>query len=162
MRKRALAIFVLLTMLSSSAFAIETPRIISRSDKVDKPIEQVFGTLKQYFTDSSLSGFRLNTSDQKTWTLVATRTDIDGANWNNWAFCKTSPEQMIYRFEGGTVSVTVQLQKAGKDATYTTVSADFHGDYGLGSRETTIDCVSKGNLETDLIAVAGDTPKAAP
>ena len=162
MRNPALAIFVLLTMLSSSALAIDTPRITSRSDKVDKPIDQVFGTLKQYFTDSSLSGFRLTNADQKTWTLIATRTDIDGANWNNWAFCKTSPEQMIYRFEGGTVSVTVELQKAGKGATFTTVSADFHGDYGLGSQETTIACVSKGALETDLIAVAGGPSKATP
>jgi hypothetical protein len=162
MRNRALAIFVLVTMLSSSALAIETPRVISRSDKVDKPIDQVFGTLKQYFNDSSLSGFRLTNEDKKKWTLAATRTDIDGANWQKWAFCKTSPEQMIYRFEGGTVAVTVELQKAGNDATFTTVSADFHGDYGLGSQETTIDCVSKGTLETDLIAVAGSSTKAAP
>lgn len=161
MRNQALAIFVFLTMLSSVGFAVETPRVISRSDKVDKPIDQVFGTLKQYFNDSSLSGFRLTNADQKSWTLVATRTDIDGANWNKWAFCKTSPEQMIYRFEGGTVAVTVQLQNAGKDATFTTVSADFHGDYGLGSQEATLDCVSKGALETDLIAVAGGSPKAA-
>jgi len=162
MRNRALAIFVLLTMLSSAAFAIETPRVISRSDKVDEPIDQVFGTLKQYFNDSSLSGFRLTSEDKKTWTLVATRSDIDGANWQKWAFCKTSPEQMIYKFEGGTVSVTIELQKAGNDATFTIVSADFHGDYGLGSRETTIDCVSKGALETDLITVAGGSAKAAP
>ena len=162
MRNQALAIFVLLTMLSSSALAIDTPRVISRSDKVDKPIDQVFGTLKQYFADSSLSGFRLTNADQKSWKLVATRTDIDGANWNKWAFCKTSPEQMIYRFEGGTVSVTVELQKAGNNATFTTVSADFHGDYSLGSQETTIDCVSKGTLETDLIAVAGNSSKGTP
>jgi len=149
-------------MLSSAALAIDTPRVISRSDKVDKPIDQVFGTLKQYLKDSSLSGFSLTSEDKKTWTLVAIRSDIDGANWEKWAFCKTSPEQMIYRFEGGKVSVIVELQKAGNDATFTTVSADFHGDYGLGSQETTIDCVSKGVLETDLIAVAGGSPKAAP
>jgi len=162
MRNGSLAIFVLLTMLSSSALAIDTPRVISRSDKVEHPIDQVFGTLQQYFNDSSLSGFRLTNADKKSWTLVATRTDIDGANWNKWAFCKTSPEQMIYRFEGGTVTVTVELQNAGKDATFTTISADFHGNYGLGSQETTIDCVSKGELETDLIAVAGGSPKVAP
>ena len=159
MRDPLIVTSILLAMIGPPALAIETPRIISRSDRVEQPIDQVFGTFKHYFNDSSLSGFRLTSADDQSWTLIATRSGIDGENWNRWAFCKTTAEQMIYQFQGGTVTVTVQLQKAGKQAAFVTVSADFQGSYGMGSQETTIDCVSKGSLEQDLIAVAGPPSK---
>jgi hypothetical protein len=159
MRNRSIVISFLLVMTAFPAFGIETPRIISRSERVEHPVDQVFGTLKHYFNDSSLSGFRLTSADDKSWTLIATRSGIDGENWNRWAFCKTSAQQMIYQFEDGTVTVTVQLQKAGNQSAFVTVSADFQGHYGLGSQEATIDCVSKGSLEQDLVAVAGGPSK---
>jgi hypothetical protein len=159
MRNRSIVISLLLLMTAFPAFGIETPRIISRSERVEHPVDQVFGTLKHYFNDSSLSGFRLTSADDKSWTLIATRSGIDGENWNRWAFCKTSAQQMIYQFEDGTVTVTVQLQKAGNQSAFVTVSADFQGNYGLGSQEATIDCVSKGSLEQDLVAVAGGPSK---
>jgi hypothetical protein len=159
MRNRSMVISLLVVMIAFPALAIETPRIISRSERVEHPVDQVFGTLKHYFNDSSLSGFRLTSADDKSWTLIATRSGIDGENWNTWAFCKTSAQQMIYQFEDGTVTVTVQLQKAGNQSAFLTVSADFQGNYGLGSQQATIDCVSKGSLEQDLIAVAGGPSK---
>ena len=159
MRNPVIVITILTALVAAPALAIETPRIIPRSDRVEHPIDQVFGSLKHYFNDSSLSGFRLSNADQQSWTLVATRTDIDGENWNKWAFCKTSAQQMVYQFEDGTVTVTVHLQKAGDQSAFVTVSADFQGNYGMGSQQTTIDCVSKGDLEQDLIAVAGGPPK---
>lgn len=159
MRNRSIVISLLVVMIAFPALAIETPRIISRSERVEHPVDQVFGTLKHYFNDSSLSGFRLTSADDKSWTLIATRSGIDGENWNTWAFCKTSAQQMIYQFEDGTVTVTVQLQKAGNQSAFVTVSADFQGNYGLGSQQATIDCVSKGSLEQDLIAVAGGPSK---
>ena len=159
MRNRSIVISMLLAIIASPALALETPRIIPRSDRVEHPIDQVFGTLKHYFNDSSLSGFRLTSADDKSWTLIATRSGIDGENWKRWAFCKTSAQQMIYQFEDGTVTVTVQLQKAGNQSAFVTVSADFQGDYGLGGQETTIDCVSSGSLEQDLIAVPGGPAK---
>lgn len=159
MRNRSIVISLLMVMIAFSALALETPRIISRSERVEHPVDQVFGTLKHYFDDSSLSGFRLTSADDKSWTLIATRSGIDGENWNTWAFCKTSAQQMIYQFEDGTVTVKVQLQKAGNQSAFLTVSADFQGNYGLGSQQATIDCVSKGSLEQDLIAVAGGPSK---
>ena len=153
MRNRSIVISLLMVMIALPALAIETPRIISRSERVEHPVDQVFGTLKHYFNDSSLSGFRLTSADDKSWALIATRSGIDGENWNTWAFCKTSAQQMIYQFEDGTATVTVQLQKAGNQSAFVTVSADFQGNYGLGSQQATIDCVSKGSLEQDLIAV---------
>jgi hypothetical protein len=147
-------------MIASPTLAIEAPRIISRSGRVEHPIDQVFfGMLKRYFNACSLSGFRLTNADDKSWALIATRSGIDGENGSRWAFCKTSAQQMIYQFEGGTVTLTVQLQKAGKQSAFVTVSADLQGNYGRGSQEATIDCVSKGSLEQDLIAVAGGPSK---
>ena len=67
-----------------------------------------------------MSGFRLTSADDKSWTLVATRSDIDGEKWKRWAFCKTSARQMIYLFEDGIVTVTVQLQKAGDESAFVT------------------------------------------
>ena len=159
MRNLSIVISILLVMIAFPALAIETPRIISRSERVEHPVDQVFGTLKHYFNDSSLSGFRLTSADDKSWTLTATRSGIDGENWNTWAFCKTSAQQMIYQFEDGTMTVTVQLQKAGNQSAFVTVSADFQGNYELGSQQATIDCVSKGSLEQDVIAVAGGPSK---
>ena len=159
MRTPLIVTSILLAIIASPALAIETPRIISRSQRVEHPVDQVFGTLKHYFNDSSLSGFQLTSADDKSWTLIAKRSGIDGENWKRWAFCKTSAEQMIYQFEDGTVTVTAQLQKAGNQAAFVTVSADFQGNYGMGSQEATIDCVSKGSLEQDLIAVAGGPAK---
>ena len=159
MRNRSIVISILLAILVSPVLALETPRIIPRSERVEHPIDQVFGTLKHYFNDSSLSGFRLTSADDKSWTLIATRSGIDGENWKRWAFCKTSAQQMIYQFEDGTVTVTVQLQKAGNESAFVSVSADFQGNYGLRGQETTIDCVSNGSLEQDLITVAGGPSK---
>ena len=155
--RKSVAFFVLLVAVSfASAFAIETPRIIPRSERVEHPIDQVYGTLKQYFTDSSLSGFVLNNADKKGWTLIATRSDIDDANWKKWTFCKAaSAEQMISKLEDATVTVTVQLQKDGASATFVVVSADFQASYILGVSESKIACASQGTLEQDLIAVAG-------
>jgi hypothetical protein len=153
---RRLAILsISLAVLCAPALAVETPRVIPRSEQIARPIDEVFGTLRHYFNDSSLSGFRLTSADQKTWTLVAIRPSIDGSNWNQWAFCKASGEQMLYKFDEGTATVTVKLQKAGKQETFTSISADMEGHYSLGSQEATISCTSTGRLEQDLLSVAG-------
>ncbi|MGO9451517.1 MAG: hypothetical protein ACLQDV_10815 [Candidatus Binataceae bacterium] len=162
MRKPIVTLIAAILLAPVVAIAIETPRIIPRSARIDRPVDQAYGTLKQYFSDASLSGFRLTSSNEKERTLVATRSGIDGANWNNWAFCKAPPEQMIYQFEEGTVAVTVKLEKSGNQATFATVSADFQGTYGLGSNESTIACTSSGKLEQDIIAVAGGPAKDNP
>lgn len=80
MRNPAIVISILIAMIASPALAIEAPTIISRSDGAEHPIDQVFATLKHYFNDSSLSGFRLTNADDKSWTRIATRSGIDGEN----------------------------------------------------------------------------------
>ncbi len=137
------------------------PRLIPRSEHIDQPIEKVYRTFKDYFADQSRSLFKLRTANDTTHILVATRSGIDDATWRKWAFCRTnSMEAMIYQLRDGSVTVTVQLQPSGNAATFTNITADFEGDYGLGANEQKIACTSKGALEHELLGIAaGAAPK---
>lgn len=161
MLKRAtVVLFAALLICASHAFAIEQPRIVPRSQRIERPISQVFGTLKEYFSDAVLSGFTLVRTNNLTWTLVAKRKVLDTETWTNWAFCKAPPLAMIYSLKEGSVTVTVNLQRSGNNATFATVTADFKGTYSLGANQQEIDCVSKGELENQILTVAaGGTTK---
>src|SRR5271166_1557601 len=117
----------LLFFIFTPAFAIETPRIVPRMQEIQKPADEVFATLKKYFTDSSLSRFQLVTDDKKKRTLVARQSDVDPESWSKWAFCQSGPVQMLYKLQDGTVTVTVKLEKSSRHSTFATVSADFEG-----------------------------------
>jgi hypothetical protein len=137
------------------AFAIETPRIVPRMNEIQKPVDQVYATLKKYFSDSSLSTFKLVSEDKKTRTLVAKQSGIGEETWHNWAFCETGPVTMIYKLEDGTVTVTVNLEKSPHHSTFASVSADFQGTYGLGANQNKVACTSKFVLEDSILAAAG-------
>lgn len=137
------------------AFAIEAPRIIPRMQEVQKPVDEVFATVRKYFTDSQLSRFQLVSADNATHILVAKQSGIDDESWSNWAFCQAGPVQMIYRLQDGTVTVTVKLEKATRHSTFATVSANFQGTYGLGANQNKVACLSKFALEDNILAVAG-------
>ena len=159
MRLRAASIITpLLFFILTPAFAIETPRIVPRMQEIPKPVDEVFETLKKYFTDSSLSTFRLVSADRATHTIVARESGIGEESWRKWAFCETGAVQMIYQFEDGAVTVTVKLDKSPRHSTFATVSADFQGTYGLGDNENKVACTSKFVLEDNLLAVAGAAP----
>jgi hypothetical protein len=161
MWKRATVVLLGAVLICAGyALAIEQPRIVPRRQRINRSISQVFGTLKEYFSDVSLSQFKLVRANNLTWTLVASRSDIDDETWTNWAFCKAPPIAMIYSLKQGNVTVTVNLERSGNDATFTTVTADFTGTYALGANEQDIDCVSKGELEKQIMTVAaGGTAK---
>jgi len=156
MRLRAASIVTPMVLaILTPVFAIETPRIVPRMNEIQKPVDQVYATLKKYFTDSSLSNFKLVSEDKKTGTLVAKLSGIDDESWRKWAFCETGPVQMIYKLDDGTVTVKVKLEKSTRHSTFATVSADFQGTYGLGANENKVACTSKFVLEDDILAAAG-------
>ena len=136
------------------AFAIEAPRIVPRMNTVQMPINEVFARYKNYFSDPATSHFQLVSADAKTHTIIAKQSGIDGASWDNWAFCKAGPMQMIFKYQDGTVTVTVKLEKTTKKSTFVSVAADFQGLYGLGANEDKIACTSKFALEDNLLSVA--------
>ena len=138
------------------AFAIEQPRIVPRANEVPKPIDEVYARLKKYFSDP-MNHFQLVSADPKKHTSVAKEWGIDSASWNNWAFCKTGPVEMIYKYEDGTVTVTIKLEKTTKRSTFVKVEADLQGAYRLGSNENKVACQSKFVLEDQILSVAGVT-----
>jgi hypothetical protein len=157
-------VLAILAAIAAGAAAQEVPRVIPKRSTVDRPLDAAYGTLKQYFTDSSLSRFTLISSDDTTHTLVAKESGIGPNDWAALAFCQTSGEQMVYTFTDGTVIVTAKLQAAGKHRTFVSVSADFHGMYALAlaSKSTGLACTSKGVMEDNLISIAGGTSPAPP
>ena len=142
-------------LFAARASALEPPRVIPHSGHVAKPMSEVFGTLKNYFSDSGLSKFTLVSADEKTGVIVAKQNGIDSARWTDWAACSTDPMHMIYQLNDAAVTVTVKLQRDAQDTTFATVNADFKGTYGLASDQTTIDCRSTGTLEDSILTVAG-------
>jgi hypothetical protein len=136
------------------AFAIEQPRIVPRANEVPKAIDEVFTRLKKYFSDP-MNHFQLVSADPKTHTIVAKQSGIGDLVWANWAFCKTGPVEMIYKYQDGTVTVTVKLEKTTKRSTFVSVAADFQGAYRLGSNETKVACDSKFVLEDQVPSAAG-------
>ncbi len=156
MRLRAASIITPMVLaVLAPAFAIEAPRIVPRMNEIQKPVDEVYATVRKYFTDSSLSNFKLVSENKKTGTLVAKLSGIDDQSWRKWAFCETGPVQMIYKLEDGSVTVTVKLEKSTRRSTFATVSADFQGTYGLGANENKVSCTSKFVLEDDILAAAG-------
>jgi hypothetical protein len=155
---KTLLTLIMATLFSSAAFAIETPRIVPRVQEIHKPADEVFGTLRRYFTDSSLSNFHLVDEDKRTGTLVAKESGVDDGTWTQWAFCETGPVQMIYKLQDGTVVVTVKLEPSPRHSTFAKVSADFEGTYALGANQNEVACTSKFVLEDNILAVAGASP----
>ncbi len=151
----ALLLFVSMFDARSMAFALEPPRIIPHSAPINKPVTEVFQTLKSYFSDRLESKFELVSADEKTGTIVARQTGIDSARWSNWAACQTDPLHMIYQLNDAIVTVTIKLEQAPHHTTFMTVTADFQGLYGLARDETTIECKSTGALEDSILAFAG-------
>jgi hypothetical protein len=159
MKLRAASIITLLLLFTlATAFAIETPRIVPRVQEVPKPEQEVFASLRHFFTDSTLSNFQLVSADERTHTLVAKLTALDDMTWRNWAFCEAGPVQMIYKLQDGTAVVTVKLDKATPHSTLASVSADFQGRYSLGGNQNTVACKSKFALEDQILAAAGAAP----
>jgi hypothetical protein len=139
----------------TAALAIEQPRIIPRSQEIQMPVDEVFARMKKYFTDASLSPFRLVSEDPRTHTLVAKETGISDEDWNRWAYCEAGPMQMISKLQDGTALVTVKLDKSSPHSTFASVAADFEGTYGLADKQSKVACTSKFVLEDNILAAAG-------
>ena len=92
--------------------ALEPPRIIPHSAPINKPVPDVFKTLKAYFSDRLESKFELVSADEKTGTIVAKQTGIDSARWRTWAACETDPIHMIYQLNDAIVTLTIKLDQA--------------------------------------------------
>jgi hypothetical protein len=145
----------MLPSIGNNAFALDLPRVIPHSAQIDKPVPDVFKTLKSYLSDRLESKFELVSADEKSETIVAKQTGIDSARWAQWAACQTDPMHLIYQLNDAIVTLTIKLDKSPHNKTFMTVSADFQGIYGLAQDSTTIECKSTGTLEDNILAFAG-------
>jgi hypothetical protein len=149
----------LILIAFTAAFAIEQPRIISRSKEIDRPVADVYAAMRNFFAEPT-SRFKLVSEDPHTHTLVAKEAGIIDEDWTRWAYCETGPMQMISRLRDGTVLVTVKLEKSTPHSTFASATADFEGLYGLGANESKVACTSKFVLEDNILAAAGATTAA--
>jgi hypothetical protein len=149
----------LLFVVAVSALAIEQPRVIPRSQEIHRPVDEVFDRMKQYFSNPSLSHFRLMSADPQTHTIVAKQNGISDEDWSRWAYCQTGPMQMISKLQDGSALVTLKLQKSTPDSTFASAAASFEGTYGLGDKQSKVECTSKFVLEDNILAAAGPGPK---
>lgn len=154
-RLTSLVAGLLILTLAGIAGALEPPRIIPHAGHVNQPPSQVFGTLKRFFSDPSLSRFQLTQANQSTGTIVATQKGIDNERWNQWAACKTGPMHMLDQLSSGDVTLRIKLEPSPGKTTFVTVSADFEGTYVLGQQTTVIPCRSTGVLENNILSAAG-------
>jgi hypothetical protein len=148
----------LLLFVVTTAFAIESPRVVPRMQQIQKPADEVFENLKNFFSDSARSNFTLVSADRRTHTLVARQSGIDDGRWSQWAYCETGPVQMIYKLADGAVTVTVKVNKSTPHDSFASVAADFQGTYNLGSNENKVACTSRFVLEDNILAAAGAAP----
>ncbi|MBV8772521.1 MAG: Ig-like domain repeat protein [Deltaproteobacteria bacterium] len=98
-------------------------------------------------------------ADPASHTLIAERSGIEPKDWDDWSYCKLSPDQMLDTLNNGKVKLTVSLDPAGKHSSNVAVTADFNGTYGFAGRQTTVQCVSKGGLENRVLQAVGAQPQ---
>src|SRR5229473_1081554 len=113
---------------ASSSWA-KDPKPFPQTAEVNKPMEQVFASLREYFSGGDSKNFQLVKADQKTGTLVAKRTGIDQRTWGAWAYCKVSTMNLLDTLEDGTVTVKVKLESDAMKKTHVSVTPDFEGEY---------------------------------
>ena len=136
--------------------AAAQPVMIPRIGRAPHPASETYIILKNYFSDTAVSGFTLISADSKTRTIVAKRTGIDSATWSEWAYCKMGAGSLISSMTQASVTVNAKVEPSGYSNSYVTVNADFEGAYSsLGANATTQQCISMGVLENNILAAAG-------
>ena len=159
--KRTVSAALASAVLLWSAMAMGQPAVIPRIGQAPQSPRATFDKLKNYFSDTAASQFRLITADARTGTIVAQRSGFDDRSWSEYAYCKMSPGHLLDSLDEGDVTVHVKVQSAGRDSSYIQVDADFEGHYGgLGASATT-QCVSLGLLERDILVAAGASQPGA-
>lgn len=151
--------FILLTVILCSTVAAQ-PTIIPRLGRAPHKPAQAYALLKGYLADPLRGGFfRIVRGNSASGLLVAERDRIDDKNWSDWAYCKLGTAQLLYKLRDGRATITVKIVPSGGSFSDISVTADFKGTYGLGSSETTAQCVSKGVLENRILQAVGAPPQ---
>jgi hypothetical protein len=153
--------FLLLTVVLCSTVAAQ-PTIIPRLGRAPHKPAQAYELLEGYLSDPLRGGFfRIVRGNSAKGLLVAERDRIDDKNWADWSYCKLGAGHLLDKLKDGRATVTVKIAPSGRSFSDVRVTADFKGTYGLGSSETTAQCVSKGVLENQILHAIGAAPQNA-
>ena len=136
-------------------FAMAQPALVPRMAQSPQEPASAYEKLRNYLADTTRSSFKLVSADPVTRTIVAKRDAIDTQTWGEWAYCKVGPEHLLDTLEDGAVTVTVKIEPSAKQGSFVSISADFEATYALGSSESTIQCISNGIVENELLKIAG-------
>lgn len=147
--------FILFTVALCATVAAQ-PTIIPRLSRAPHNPSQTYALVKRYLSDPLRGGFfRIVREDSAKHLLVAERDRIDSKNWSDWAYCKLGAAQLLDKLNDGRATLTVKIAPSGTSFSDVSVTADFKGTYGLGSAETTAQCVSTGVLENQILQAVG-------
>ncbi len=149
---------ILLTVILCSTAAAQ-PAIIPRLGRAPHRPAQTYELLKGYLSDPLRGGFFKIVRGDSAKLLVVERDSIDDKNWNDWAYCKLGPAQLLYKLKDGRAAITVKISPSGRSFSEVSVTANLTGIYALGSSETIAQCVSKGVLENRVLRAVGATPQ---
>ncbi len=138
----------------------EAPRLIPHSATVNRPPHAVFATLKNYF--SAPGSLTLERADERSSTIVARRQGVDIGTWGRWAYCKVGAMHLLDTLQSSSAVATVKITRAGRNASFVTVTADFNAVYALGSQTSNVACLSNGALENEILIAAGASPASQP
>ena len=141
--------------MSTVSFARE-PKPFAHAAEIKAPYAKVFQNLKRFFALDSSHLFEPIEADEKLGVIRAKRTGIDTQTWGEWAYCKTSPLNLLDSLQDATATVKVKLEKDSATRTHVAVTPDFVAVYSLaGSNTHTVTCESLGALEDQILAAAG-------
>jgi hypothetical protein len=152
----ALALGALLFWYGSAA---AQPASIPYRGHAPGSTSETYHRLKRYFSDAATSQFQLVSADERARTMVVKRDGIDVETWNAWAYCKLSPEHLLDTLRDAATTVNVKIEPSPHHTSFVVVKADFEATYGLGSSQTTTQCISKGVLENNILVAAGAKPE---
>ena len=140
---------------STVSFARE-PKPFAHSAEIKAPYAKVYQNLKRFFALDSSHLFEATEADEKLGVIRAKRIGIDSRTFGEWAYCKTSPLNLLDSLQDATVTVKVRLEKDSPTRTHVAVTTEFVGEYSLAGTNThTITCETLGALEDQILAAAG-------
>lgn len=142
-----------------SGVCLAQAKPLARSAEVDRPLSQVYRSLTTYFAPDSMHFFQIRQASEPKGVIVAYRSGIDQNTWNQWAYCKVAPLNMLDSLRQATAVVNIKLQRNGPFRTDVTVTPTLTAVYGLGASQHTVECDSRGVLEDDIFTAAGAKAK---
>jgi len=113
--------------------------------------------LLSYFSPDNGQLFDVVRASKATGSIEVRRTNIDQITWSRWAYCKVPSSYIFTSLEQATANVAIKLSRDGANRTYLTVTPDFVAQYGFGQSALTVNCVSNGALEADILRAARGT-----